>query len=331
MPATQIQRATVIEALTVACRAPSLHNSQPWRWVLTEGAVDLFADPARTLRAADPAGREALISCGAALDHFRVAMAAAGWDTDVRRLPDPGDPLHIAHIEFTEAPDVTDSQRRRADAILVRRSDRLPLATPPEWDALTEALRAATHGSGVRLDAVPDEHRHTLARAAQLAEAAHRDDSDYRSELCWWTAAFAANDGIPRGALLSAAESHRVEVGRTFPITTHSERRREMTEDDARVVVLSTDGDARDSVLRCGEALSAILLDIAMAGMSSCTLTHVTEISEGRDVVAALLGTTAIPQVLVRVGVAPPMDTPTPPTPRRPIRDMIEIRRGAPC
>jgi nitroreductase len=73
----------IAKAIHLACRAPSLHNSRPWRWIVGEGAVDLLADHERVVRSADRSGREAIISCGAALDHFRIAMAAAGWKTNV--------------------------------------------------------------------------------------------------------------------------------------------------------------------------------------------------------------------------------------------------------
>lgn len=65
-------------AMRLACRAPSLHNSQPWRWEVDGNAVPLYLDRNRILYSTDRAGREAIISCGAVLDHFRVAMAAAG-------------------------------------------------------------------------------------------------------------------------------------------------------------------------------------------------------------------------------------------------------------
>ncbi len=127
MPAKQVRSEVIVAALQLACRAPSLHNSQPWRWVATDQFVALFADPARLVRSTDKTGREALLSCGAVLDHFRVAMSAAGWHTSVERFPDQGDPLHLATFEFTEAA-VSDEQTRRADAILLRRTDRLPLS-----------------------------------------------------------------------------------------------------------------------------------------------------------------------------------------------------------
>lgn len=32
------------EAVRLACRAPSVHNSQPWRWVAEGGTLRLFLD-----------------------------------------------------------------------------------------------------------------------------------------------------------------------------------------------------------------------------------------------------------------------------------------------
>jgi hypothetical protein len=89
MTKTTADTELIAKAVELACRAPSLHNTQPWRWVATKTNVDLFADPHRVVRSSDSAGREAIIGCGAALDHFRVAMAAAGWNTAVEEFPNP--------------------------------------------------------------------------------------------------------------------------------------------------------------------------------------------------------------------------------------------------
>ena len=118
------------KAVQLACRAPSLHNSQPWHWVAEDGTVQLYLDKERVLYSTDHLGREALIGCGAALDHFRVAMAAAGWTANVDRFPNPSNTLHLASIDFSPMKFVTEGHRRRADAILLRRASFRDL--PPE-------------------------------------------------------------------------------------------------------------------------------------------------------------------------------------------------------
>jgi len=45
MTQTTVGTDVIEAAVQLACRAPSLHNSQPWRWVATGSAVDLFVDP----------------------------------------------------------------------------------------------------------------------------------------------------------------------------------------------------------------------------------------------------------------------------------------------
>lgn len=326
MPATKVETGVIVDALQLACRAPSLHNSQPWRWVLTEHTVELFADPERLVRSTDDTGREALLSCGAVLDHFRVAMAAAGWDSGITRFPDAADQLHVATIRFTPAERVSAEQRRRADAILSRHTDRLPLAAPPDPDRLA-SLGDTARPDGVRVDVVADELHDALIEASHVTEALRLYDSEYHAELYWWTADFIADDGIPGTALVSAEESERVQVARTFPVGAHSDRRTEYGEDRSAVIVLSTADDSRGSVVRCGEALSEVLLDATATGLSTCTLTHITEIPRGRDVIAALLGVPTIPQVLVRVGLAPALEGPPPPTPRRPVEHVLRIER----
>ena len=45
-----ISTAQLAATVELACRAPSLHNSQPWRWVFDAGTLRLFADHARVGR-----------------------------------------------------------------------------------------------------------------------------------------------------------------------------------------------------------------------------------------------------------------------------------------
>ncbi len=315
------------DAVQLACRAPSLHNSQPWRWVAAGKNVHLFLDKDRVLYSTDHTGREALIGCGAALDHFRVAMAAAGWIANVDRYPNPNNTSHLASIDFSPMEFVTEGHRRRADAILVRRTDRLPYAEPSEWDAVELLLRRAITSDAVRLDVVADELRPELAEASDAAESLRRYDSPYHSELYWWTGPFESRDGIPHSALPSEADSDRVDIGRQFPVAHSTERRFEVGRDHSKVLVLSTYDDERASVLQCGEMLSAVLLEATMAGLATCTLTNVTELWPGRNVVASLIGQTTTPQLLIRVGSAPEIEEKPPATPRRPIDEVFEVRQ----
>jgi hypothetical protein len=55
------------KAVERASLAPSVHNTQPWRFVVRPTVLELHADSDRQLRALDPTGRQLVISCGCAL------------------------------------------------------------------------------------------------------------------------------------------------------------------------------------------------------------------------------------------------------------------------
>ena len=276
-------------AVLLACRAPSVHNSQPWRWVAAAGTLHLFVDRHRTVPGTDRSGREAIISCGAVLDHLRVAMLAAGWDAVIERFPNPNDPNHLASIEFRSVDHVTDGQRHRAEAILQRRTDRLPLGRPTYWDRFEPVLRSAIDDRLAMLDVLSDDVRPRLVEASQLTEALRRDDSSYHAELEWWTSPFVLSEGVPPSALVSDRERRRVDVGRDFPIRSDQDRRPEVKVDWSKILVLSTQEDTRTDVLRCGEVLSTVLLECTMTGIATCTLTHLIEVDESRDIVRGLI------------------------------------------
>ena len=321
-PDTQILK----KAVQLACRAPSVHNSQPWRWVAEDGILRLFVDRDRTVPGTDRSGREAILSCGAALDHLRVAVRAAGWDAQTERFPNPNDRDHLASIDFTPADHVTSTQRDRAKAILRRRTDRLPLGQPTYWSLFEPVLRGTFDESLVTLDVLSDDVRPQLIKASQLSEALRRDDESYHAELEWWTSSFALDEGVPPSALASDTESRRVDRAREFPVRSNQDRRPEVAVDWSKILVLSTPEDTRADVLRCGEALSTVLLECTMAFMATCTLTHLIELDESRDIVRGLLNDGGQPQVLIRVGIAPSMEAVPPPTPRRPPSDVLQIR-----
>lgn len=328
MPVQAPEPEVIRDAVMLASRAPSLHNSQPWRWVVEGAGLRLWADPRRLMPATDRTGRELILSCGAVLDHLRVAMAAAGWNSATTRLPDPSEPDLLATVEFRPSDAVTEAQRQRAAAIRRRRTDRLPFAAPSGWAALEPALRRAVLPHDVLLDVVSDDARPALAEASQLTEQLRRYDTSYVSELRWWTSPFESDTThVPDSALVSGPEAAAVDVGRAFPPAGVDPHRFHVDHDRSKILVLSTlDGDARLEVLRCGEALSAVLLECTVAGMATCTLTHMTEMAMSRDTIAQLTGTVGAPQLLIRVGTSTLAGHHVEPTARRLVAEVLEFR-----
>ena len=171
----RIDRRTVRSAVELAARAPSVHNSQPWRWRIGDRTVHLHADLRRWLPVTDADGRDLLLSLGAVLHHLRVALAASGLHATVHRFPNPDALDHVAAVELR--PRVpTEADLGFASAIVARRSDRRGYS---DWEvppALVGELidRAAEQGATLRpMAAAGARARIEQAVAAAAARTPH--------------------------------------------------------------------------------------------------------------------------------------------------------------
>jgi nitroreductase len=315
----RVDARTVQGAVELALRAPSIHNSQPWRWEVGEHTVHLFADPTRWLPTTDADGRDLVVSCGAALHHLRVALAAAGLHTTVARVPDSTEDDRLATVELRPG-DVSDADLALASRITQRRSDRRPFADWPVPADFLHRLERAASDLGAILRVIDDDWaRGELVTAIREAAEAQAEMPEYRAELAAWTGRRTGDSGIP-AANLPGEPAQRVETTREF-----SPGDLEMISrpgpDPAALAVLGTASDDTLSRLRAGEALSAVLLQAAALGLGSCPLSQPLEIGSTRSMLRdRVLGGTLSPQIVIRLGW-PPVDAPLPATPRRPYQE----------
>jgi hypothetical protein len=310
--------ATKQAAIALACRAPSVHNSQPWQWRTTEHTIQLLADPSRRLGQVDPDGRDLVISCGTALHHLRIALAAAGWASWVHRLPDPRHPGHIASVDMAPMTP-SDEDVKLAAAITRRRSERRLLS---RWSVSTPFLdrlaTAAQENGGLLADASEPGVRSRLLDAAVEAAARQNGSPAYRAELIEWSGrGRLADDGVPAGNVPAGPAANRAL--RAFPAAEVVEGDPAVDADDAdQLLVLATTSDDVRSQLLAGESLSAVLLTGTAMGLATCPITQPLEVETTRRMVRdELLGGCWIPQVLIRVGWLPASLDPLPETPRR--------------
>jgi nitroreductase len=313
---------TVRTVLTMASRAPSVHNSQPWRWRVGDASLHLYSDASRHLPSTDPDGRDMILSCGAALNHCVVALAAIGWQAKVARMPNPAEPSHLAAIELVpHAPDSVDIAL--AAAIPRRRTDRRHYSSwsVPVGDLALMAARAARNGVTLR----PVDASDNLNKIVAQSVWRHAADRDYLAELTAWSGRYASVAGVPaRNTPVpdsSAAIPSRLFAGPALAMPPSSSP----AEDNAVMLALGTQKDDRLAQLRAGEATSVLLLTATSMGLASCPVTEPLEVAETREAVRSdIFGNSSYPQMLLRVGWAPINADPLPSTPRRELSDFVE-------
>ncbi|MDI1464787.1 nitroreductase [Catellatospora sp. KI3] len=312
-------------AVRAALAAPSIFNTQPWRWRIDGPRARLYADRSRQLLVADPDGRLMTVSCGAALHHGRVALADAGEACDIARMPDPTEPDLLATIRVTGPHEPTLAEMQAAAAINRRRTDRRPFTAQPVGDAICRTLIVAAESEHAHALVVDDSHIAVLGLIAVEAGALQLSDAYYRAELADWTHRPPwSGDGVDTAGAVPAAP-RRVPVRDYAPFGGPVMHPGWENDRGARYLLVYTDGDTPVHWLRAGEALSALLLTAVATGLSTAPISDVTELPTTRDQLRTLLPGIGHPQIAVRVGYGPPGEPP-PSTTRRLAEEVINPR-----
>jgi hypothetical protein len=169
-----------------AILAANAHDSQPWAFRVRSDQIDLFAATERSMGTLDPLGREMYLSLGCALENLVLAAKAHAYSAEVRLMPSPGDPTHVASVELAsgplEASDLYAAIPRRHTNRAAYRTDR---DVPP---ALLEEMEALADAPGVSLRWLStDDEKALFGRLTIEATAAIiADEEQARDDFAWY-------------------------------------------------------------------------------------------------------------------------------------------------
>lgn len=316
-------RKALRRAAVRATFAPSIDNSQPWRFRRSDSSVEIHADWSRRLRVRDPRGRQLLISCGCAVFNARVALAAAGFDVLIERFPEPAQPNLLARL----------TPRSRSDAVPIgaldsvielRHTNRRRFADEPMPDDVLDALVDIAHDEGAETFPITrPEHRLATIRLSRQADDLENLDLAHWAELRTWSGGVSSRrDGVfPLGLPNGSAVVDRDPLIRDFDDHGVGGQRVEMPSSSKQSLLLfSTGQDSPQAWLRAGEALEHVLLEITRRGYVASPVTQLIEVAATNALFRQELQLTMHPQLLLRVGRAPA----TPASRRRRLVDMVE-------
>jgi nitroreductase len=305
-------------AADAAIRAPSLHNSQPWRFRLRDGGIEVLADPARQLAVADRSGWAMRIACGAATFNARLALAMGGMPAEVALRPVPSESELIARLTPGARRPPTFVEQDLFDAIPHRHSNRRPFWPTPVPSEVRVRLIEAARAEGAWLDLLVGMT--ALAGFAEIAQSADRvlrRDPRYQAELFTWTHTEAAPDGVP-----VTAGGPSVEPQDLLPQRPFADRPRAAGRDfepEPLVAILGAAGDNAGDRVSAGQALQRVLLTVTDAGLACSMISQPIEVPAAREQLRRSLGRFGVPQMALRIGYGQAGR----PTPRRAVADVI--------
>ena len=316
MPERRGDPGTARRVVDLACRAPSVHNTQPWWWRITGDRIELHADHSRRLRLADPEGRSLVVSCGAALHHATVAAAGLGLDTSIERCPDASDPDHLATVRLGTG-DARTVDARSLDVLDARCTDRRRFTSWPVPDQRLADLAGAVSAPGAfAVPLIDVTARFRTELLVRQAIAARQVDLPYDEEQRSWIDRSGV-DGVPSAAVRRQVRAH-ADRFTGVPDDT------EVVEGSDALLVVCSEADDIAGWLSAGEALSQVWLAATVAGLSVVPLSQVVELPETRaSLQHHVLRGAGAPQVLLRLGWQEIGRSDLTRTSRRPVDDVI--------
>lgn len=321
---TQLQTTHALRlAVQYAIHAPSVHNTQPWRFVLGHDGLDVSVDRQRQLAVLDPTGRQLYLSVGCAVLNARASLAARGLGVSLDYLPDPHRRDLAAHISPDPGASVDLALAGLEPHILRRQTNRRRFTSDEVPADVIDTLIAAAAIEGATLVPVrDDDDRQTLARLTQHADALQIADPAYRAEIRAWTnGPEHRRDGVPARVAPHVDGTAEDDVPiRDFdtqgngwlPAATHSSSRQ-------CLLILGTVEDTARAWLRAGQALERVWLELTRAGLVASVFTQPIEVAPVRVQLRSELRLTMYPHIVMRVGRA----RPTPATSRRLVADVL--------
>lgn len=311
--------------LRYAVRAPSGHNTQPWRFQIADGRLRLYADRGRALSVVDPEDRELVMSCGAALSHITVALRHFGYAGDVSPFPDPADRDLLATVSLGQAHTPRPGDHQLFEAIDKRHTHRATFETRTVPHQLLAQLGRDTRRAGATLHAfTEDDQKAAIATLVGEGDRAQFSDAGFRHELATWIRPNCTRrpDGMP-GYAFGISDLASV-LGPTIIATSNTgagqaKKDEQLALTAPALIVLTTAHDTPSEWLTAGQAVAVLLLRAAAHGLAASFLNQPIEEPTLRVRLRDLVDTGRCPQLLLRVGYA----TSTRPTPRRTVADVL--------
>ncbi len=320
MQTTCIDRTQFQTAVAAAVRAPSMHNTQPWRFALRDNAIEVRADPLRRLSVTDPTGWGLRLSCGAATYNLCLAFAVDGTPLEVAWLPEPTQRDVMAVLRPGRPRPATPLEHRLLRAVPRRHSNRLPFRSDPVPPAARLAIIESAREESIWLELVSGTG--PLAVVAAIAQAANRalnGHPEYAAEIAAWTRHDStALDGVPATAGGPSPEPTELLPRRSFDGNAPTPGMQ--YEREPLVAVLGTRANLPVDHLLAGYALQRVLLTITDLGLASSMFSQPIEVASAREELRIALGRYGTPQMVLRIGYG---DSP-PATPRLPVADVID-------
>lgn len=306
-----------------AALAANSHNTQPWRFHVGDGFIDILPDLSRRTPAVDPDDHHLFVSLGCAAENLAISAAATGWPGEVQ-MASGGDGARYAFVRGSI----------RASSLFAAIAKRQ--STRAEYDG--RAVPAADLAFLERTAATPGVHltlitdRMGIDKVRDLVVAANdiqMADSAFMSELKRWIrfnprSAMSSGDGLfsaASGNPVLPSSLGRFAFERFFDTRTENDKYARQIDSSAGIAVFVGDREDKMHWIRVGQACQRFALTATNLGIKVAFVNQPVEVARLRPHLAGIVGDTSRrrPDIVMRFGYGPTL----PFSPRRPVETAL--------
>ncbi|MCX7032366.1 MAG: nitroreductase family protein [Arenimonas sp.] len=318
-------RPEALDLVRFATLAANGHNTQPWRFRLSPGRIELRPDFTRRTPVVDPDDHHVFVSLGCAAANLELAAQSRGLPGELRF--EPGEPPHLV---FDHGPGPA-SVSPLFEAIVQRQSTRADYDGRPATAAVLASLARAAQVPGVDLSLVVDPVvRQRIGELVLAGNSVQMADPAFVRELKQWLR-FNPRQARERGdGLYAAASGNPIGPGWLAPTlfdlffkeSTENEKYARQLKSSAGLAVFCAERNDPEHWLRVGQACQRFALQATALGMKTAFVNQPTEVASLRGELAALAGFAGRrPNLVLRFGYGPTL----PWSPRRPVESVVEL------
>jgi len=310
------------ELVRYATLAASGHNTQPWRFVVSGGLIEIHPDLARRLPAVDPHDRELWISLGCALENLTLAASKAGLVSEIE-YPTKGDRIQIRFKRknpqenpLVAAISTRQNTRCEYDGRSLPSAERQKLMSIPLEPGISLRQFDGANDTEKLLEYINAGNGHQFADNAFMDELIHWIRFDKREAL-------ASMDGLYSRCMGSPPVPRWIgqRVFRGTSAKSQSDADAKMLRSSAGAVAIASADETREAWVRTGQVYQRLALTMTSMNLKSAFLNQPNEVPEVRKQFQKGMGFGSIvPQLLLRFGYANPL----PSSLRRPVDDVID-------
>jgi hypothetical protein len=308
------------DALLEAARwAPSLYNTQPWRFRPLPDAWEVRWDPDSELPVADPQRVALMMNLGAVIEYLAVAASAYGLDLQFVPPEFKGTQPNLGFI----AGKIQFFPRAGAPSPLVpylqtRQTSRKPYRSAPLPAGVLDELQAAAASAGCWLFHTTDRGAIAgIAGEAARGTLVQFDEPERYAEFHRWLRSAKAEDGLDVPSLdlagtwgglwqrvLPPSRMVRMKLAQRALAA----QQRSLVQSAPAICMLATNSREWKGWIQAGRALSRVWLHAARHGLVTHPVPSALHTPEGRRLVSERLGVEGDLQVscLFRLGESAP-------------------------